>query len=291
MTTTENKPETKPEKGIVKAEQPNVVANVSKQVRSYVDKGTLHLPTDYSPENALKSAWLTLQEVVDRDKRPALAVCSQVSIANALLDMVVQGLNPAKKQCYFIVYGNKLLCQRSYFGDQAVALRVMPGVELYSAIVYQGDEFEIGMVRGRKTISKHVTKIENQNTSKIVAAYCGLISPDGEDLGAEVMTWEQIQKSWGMSKTYKPGGGGTHGDFPDQMALRTVIRRRCKPIINSSNDALLLASVRRQDDEIIDAEVSEELEHANGEIIDVAPESTEQEAAETPAEEPKKDPF
>lgn len=253
-----------------KKEELNVTVRVQKMVTQFMDKGTLRLPADYSPENALKSAWLTLQTCVDRDRNPVLQSCTQVSVINALLDMIVQGLNPAKKQCYFIAYGKALVCQRSYFGDIALAQRVRPGLEVYSGVVYEGDEFSYEIYRGRKTVT-HRQKLENINPAKIIAAYCGLIDENGEDLGAEVMPWAQIQKSWGMSKTYK-AGSGTHADFPDQMALRTVIRRRCKPIINQSNDALLRDSVRRQEAEALENEMDDEVATlGNGQIITIEP--------------------
>jgi recombination protein RecT len=260
----------------------NAVATVSKLVRSYIEKGTLHLPLDYSADNALKSAWLALQEVKDRDGRPALMVCTPASVNNALLDMVVQGLNPAKRQCYFIVYGNQLTCQRSYFGDQALATRIRPGIEIYSGIVYEGDGFEYESFRGRMVVTKHKQTLENRDNAKIRAAYCGIVDTNGEDLGAVIMTIAEIKKSWGMSKTYNPSGSkGTHHDFPDQMCLRTVIRRRCKPIINTSTDELLMASVRRQEMDSIDAEVEEEVEaNANGEVLALAASS---DAAPVPA--------
>lgn len=245
----------------------NPTTEVQKMIERFVAAGTLCLPPDYSAENALKSAWLTLQTVVDKDKKRALDVCSRESIVNSLLDMVVQGLNPQKKQCYFIVYGTALSCQRSYFGDQMLAERVQPGIEIFAAVVYEGDVFEYSMVRGRKVVTNHVQKLENQRADKIAAAYCGIVDANGTELGTEIMTIDQIKKSWAMSKTYS-AGAGPHGNFPDQMALRTVIRRRTKGIINASNDALLLASVQRQDMDAIDAEVEEEVaEKANGQII------------------------
>ncbi len=248
-----------------------------------LEKGTLHLPDDYSAENALKSAWLILQSVQDLNKQPALAVCTQESIINALLDMIVQGLNPAKKQCYFIVYGKTLSCQRSYFGDMALAERLKPEIEIYHGVVYEGDEFRYEIIRGRKSIVKHSQELDNQNKA-IKAAYCGVLDTStGEDLGAEIMTMEQIERSWGMSKTYKPDGKGTHQNFPDQMALRTVIRRRCKTIINASSDALLLESVRRSETEVIEAEMDQEvLENANKELLAIEG-PTEVQVPEAPA--------
>lgn len=247
----------------------NPTVAIAKQVHAYMKRGTLHLPPDYSADNALKSAWLALQEAKDKNDRPVLATCTQESIYNALLDMVVQGLNPAKKQMYFIAYGKSLICQRSYFGDMLLAGRVMPGIEIYFDAIYAGDEFEYSVIRGRRIITKHSQKLENRTKENLIGAYCGVVSAGGEDLGAVIMTLDEIKRSWAQSKVYK-AGAGTHSEFGEQMALRTVIRKRCKPIINSSNDAMLMESVRRSEDDALEAVVDEEVaEYANQEVIDV----------------------
>src|SRR5690606_31984762 len=134
---------------------------VARRINELMRSRELHLPADYSVQNALKSAWLILQEVKDKDGRPALQVCTRDSIANALLDMAVQGLNPAKRQCYFIAYGQTLVCQRSYFGDMALVKRILPRAEIWFNVVYEGDEFEYEFDRGRKRIVKHHQKIEH----------------------------------------------------------------------------------------------------------------------------------
>jgi recombination protein RecT len=258
---------TTPNNTPVAAESSNPTVRVQQMLQGFMQKRTLHLPADYSAENALKQAWLVLQTVNDRNGKPALQACTQASIINALLDMAIQGLNPAKKQCYFIAYGSSLVCQRSYFGDIALAQRVMPGIEPYYGVIYEGDTFEIEVIRGRKHVS-HKTALDNQG-KQIKGAYCGVVTADGEDLGCEVMTFAQIQQSWGMSKTYNPKGDkGTHHEFPDQMSLRTVIRRRLKPIISSANDALLMDSIKRQEMDQTDAEMEAEVaECGNGNII------------------------
>ena len=93
----------------------DIVDVVASRVRGFLERGEIHLPDNYSPENALKSAYLKLQETKDKSGKPVLSVCTSTSIANSLFDMVIQGLNPAKEQCYFIAYGNQLVCQRSYW--------------------------------------------------------------------------------------------------------------------------------------------------------------------------------
>lgn len=261
---------------------------VGQQVRKLVESNRLHLPADFSAENALKSAWLALQNVQDKDKRPALQVCSPPSVINALLDMIVQGLNPMKKQCYFIVYGNQLTLQRSYFGDMLLAQRVKPTIEFYYGAIYEGDIFLYEMVRGRKHVTKHEQKLENIVNDKLKAVYCGLLDTiTGEDLGVEVMTMEQVVKSWAQSKTFK-FENSTHKQFPVEMALRTVIRKKSKAIINASNDQLLLEAIQRQELDGAEAEVDEEaMLHANGDVIDVeAVETAGEGEAETTTKEP-----
>ncbi|MFH2219090.1 MAG: recombinase RecT, partial [Pseudomonadota bacterium] len=85
---------------------PTAVEVVGQRIKALQSEGEIHFPPDYSPQNALRSAWLILQNTQDRNKKPALEVCTKASVYNALFDMVITGLNPEKKQGYFIVYGN-----------------------------------------------------------------------------------------------------------------------------------------------------------------------------------------
>lgn len=274
----------------------DVVDVVESRVQDLIQKGELHLPADYSAANAMKSAWLTLQNTLDRDKKPALAVCTRDSVANALFDMVVQGLNPAKNQCYFIVYGNQLVCQRSYFGTMAIAKRVDPTIgDIIAQVVYEGDTLKYKIVRGKKVISDHEQALGNVDNSKIIAAYCMIIDKNGDVRSTEIMTWEEILQSWKQSQvkpvleTGKLKDGTTHAKYPAEMAKRTVINRACKSIVNGSDDQHLVLSFNRASDIQSDQEVADEIaENANSEIIDIddIPAETEEkqpENAETPA--------
>lgn len=248
----------------------DVVDVVGKKVQEFVSRGELHLPTNYSVENAMKSAWLILQNTVDKDKRPVLQVCTRDSIANALLDMAVQGLNPAKKQGYFIAYGNQLVFQRSYFGTMAVTKRVAGAKEIFAEVVYKGDEFEYTIQRGNKIITKHVQRIENVAPENIVAAYCTIIF-DNDRQFTDVMAWAEIQKAWSKSKLDPKKEGSTHKEFAQEMARKTVINRACKRYLNSSDDgSLLMHHVNRADEILAEAEVEAEIaENANTEMIDI----------------------
>jgi len=269
----------------------DVVDVVGKKVQEFVSRGELHLPPNYSVENAMKSAWLILQNTVDKDKRPVLQVCTKDSIANALLDMAVQGLNPAKKQGYFIAYGKQLVFQRSYFGTMAVTKRVAGAKDIFAEIVYKGDEFEYTIKNGNKYITKHVQRIENVDPNNIVAAYCTIVFDDDRQF-TDVMTWDEIQKAWSKSKMNPDKEGSTHKDFAQEMARKTVINRACKRYLNSSDDgSLLMYHVNRADELTAEAEVEAEIEeNANQEFIDVDYEPVEEPAEEKPAEKPQEQP-
>ena len=69
-----------------------------------------------------------------------------------------------------------------------------------------------------------------------------------------------------------PGQGPTHGKFAASMAMKTVINRACKPIVNASDDSdLLIRAFKASDQDVAEASAQEALDtHANaGEVIDV----------------------
>lgn len=238
--------QTQPQNKVVRYE--NIAESVLAKVSSYQNDGSLTLPSNYSVENHLKSAWLILQSTKDRNNKPALEVCTKDSIANALLDMVLQGLAVSKNQGYFIVYGDKLEFQRSYFGTIALAKRTGGIVkEPVANIIYEGDDFvyEILPETAQIKIIKHDQKIDNIDSSKIKAAYALIKLADGTSQIA-LMSMQQIRAAWNQGAT--KGQSPAHKNFPDEMAKKTVIGRACKLIINSSDDAWLYADKKDEMD-------------------------------------------
>lgn len=217
--------------------------NISEQVLSRIEQfqkdGSMILPKNYSVENHMKSAWLALQEVEDKEHHKALQICTKESIANSLLDMVLQGLSVSKNQGYFIVYGNKLVFKRSYFGTIALAKRAGRMVsEPVANVIYKGDDFqyEIDPKTAKVAIIKHSQKLENIDNSKIKGAYALVTLADGTTQ-VTIMSMQQIRAAWGQGAT--KGNSPAHKNFAEEMAKKTVIGRACKVIINSSGDAWL----------------------------------------------------
>lgn len=202
----------------------------------------LEMPPGYSPQNALKSAFFELTNSTSGNLLQAAANNHEMktSISNALLDMVIQGLSPAKKQCYFIKYGNKVQLMRSYFGTMAVLDRVTGGADITPVVVRKDDEFEVAMDGPNMVVKKHETKFENLD-NEIIAAYVVIKLANGKET-TTVMTKKQIDQSWAKSKMK---GSGPQKEFPEEMAKRTVINRAAKTLINTSNDNDLLVQAAK----------------------------------------------
>lgn len=247
----------------------------------------MDLPQNYSAPNALKSAWLILQGVVDKNKNPALEVCTKASIANSMLNMVIQGLNPAKKQCYFIVYGKTLTLMPSYLGNKAVCLRVDTTLlDIYAECVYEGDTLEYSILMGQRVIKEHSQSLANVDNAKIIGAYAIAVDKDNKPRRTELMTMAQLKTAWNQSPT-KPitekghiKAGSTHAVFTDEMAKKTVTNRLTKHIIGSSDDDnLVIRAYKATDDEAVQAEAQEEVEElaGTGEVIDIKAQPREKE--------------
>ena len=271
----------------------NISDQVLEKVNKFTADGALILPRNYSVENNMKSAWLILQETLDRNNKPVLEVCTKASVANALFDMVLQGMSVSKNQGYFIAYGNKLEFQRSYFGTVALAKRVHGGIvtEPVANVIYDGDEFiyTIDPSTGLVKIVKHDQKLENIDDSKIKAAYAIVTYADGKTQ-TTIMTIDQIKKAWNQGAT--KGQSPAHKNFPAEMCKKTVIGRACKLVINSSDDAWLYDGKADEDDVDVarqqrDAEVrvrsSVRLEDADYEEVPVGTAQQEQQQAQPAA--------
>lgn len=231
----------------------------------------LSFPEDYNPTNALMGAYLKLKETTDRNGKCVLNTCSQASIANCLMEMVTKGLNMQKAQCYPVAYGGKLQCQISYHGWKAMAHRY--GAKTIDAeVIYEGDTFQYHLENGRKILDKHEQDFANIDVDKIKGAYCVITLDDGSCY-IEVMNINQIKTAWKKGFGYKENSG-THKEFTDMMAKKTVTSRACRQIVQQYGDSAVIASIEKDDNrenvDIIAENVAYEInQNANSEEFQV----------------------
>lgn len=215
------------------AEAKKTTSNVGTLVLNRVDemcKVGFTMPKDYNYVNAVKATMLKLQDVKDKNGKPALEVCTPSSIQSALFSMVVKGLDVSKNQAYLVCYGQQLQLQESYFGKVLQVKRIFPEWEPRPNIVHEGDTFKyaVNPDTGRKELVEHTQSLENLD-KPIVGGYIYLPCADGgKDLYC--MTIKQIMASWSKSRS----GGATAKQFPEKMAMKTLVNSGCTMVINST---------------------------------------------------------
>lgn len=239
------------------------------RVKQMQDTQDLSLPKNYNASNALNAAFLELQKVQDRNHRPALEVCTHDSIVKSLLDMTLQGLSPAKDQCYFIVYGNELQMQRSYFGTVAAVKRLDGVKKVRAEVVHEKDDFEIGANEDMELVVKRfVPKFENQD-NQIIGAFAMIKTDEGTDF--TVMTKKEIDQSWAQTRQKN---NKVQQNFSQEMAKRTVLNRAAKMFINTSDDSDLLTGAindttsNEYDDERRDVTPVEDEKQSTDELLE-----------------------
>lgn len=246
---------------VAKKFEEKTVDQVLSRINDFLSTGDITLPPNYVPENAVRSAWLVLQDVTDKSGRPALEVCTKQSISNAFLEMVIKGLSVVKKQAYFVVYGNELSLDESYFGTIKIAKRDADVKEPKAVIIYKNDIFKYEILEnGRKRVVEHIQDFANIDNDHILGAYAVVTYNDGST-DTEIMTMAQIRKAWNQGGS--KGNSPAHQNFPDQMASKTVIARALKVATNSSDDSALMREV----DPVTSGVKSEIKEKANKKVM------------------------
>ena len=217
-------------KALKEVQEATVVA-LTGHIEKLQKEGGLILPKDYHAGNALKSAWLYLQTIENRDKQKVIDICTKQSIWNCLLEMVLKGEHP-KKHCYFIPCGNSLEYWERYTGALLRAKRDTKIQDVVAQVIYKNDNFVYAVdENGRYQFVSHETKMENIDIDNITGAYAVVINKDGSRY-LEIMSIDQIRKAWQQGAAR--GASPAHKNFTDQMCKKTVIA--CKIELDSATD-------------------------------------------------------
>ncbi|WP_107839531.1 RecT family recombinase [Metasolibacillus meyeri] len=264
---------------VVQKEKQNAfVTKVAQKIEQMQEQGQISLPSNYSAANALQAAYFTLTAVDFKTKVALIDKVTPESVAFALQDMAIQGLSVAKKQGYFIAYGDKLQFQRSYHGTQAVIKRLTGIKEIWANVIWKGEEFEVEYnERGVLTFKSHKAdwKAATGQKEDIEGAYCIIEHEDGRQY-LTVMTMAEILTSWSQSSNQS-----VQNKYPQEMAKRTVINRAAKAFLNTSDDSdLLVDAINRTTENEFEPQVKdmgdvqevqyEIAQNANSEELDIA---------------------
>lgn len=213
-----------------------VKTNVGDQVIARVNnlcEAGFKTPADYQYVNAIKASMLVLQELKDKNGKPALEVATPASVASALFEMSTRGLDASRKTCYFIMRGDKLCMHESYFGKILQVKRIYPNFDPHPVVIHEGDNFEycVDPETGCKKLVKHEQKLENLDKD-FIGAYMYLPTANGgQDL--YIMSKKMIITAWSKSSSREQT---VHKAFTEKMCIKTIINSGCNIIINSTPD-------------------------------------------------------
>lgn len=256
--------------------------NVGDQVIARVEelnKVGFVMPKDYLYVNAIKASMLVLQELKDKNQKPALEVCTPTSVASALFEMAIKGLDVSKKTAYFIVRGDKLCLHESYFGKALQVKRIYPNFDPHPVVIHEGDEFvyTIDPETGYKKLVKHEQKLENLDKD-FVGAYMYIPTADGkQDL--YIMSKRQIMQAWSKSSSREMS---VHKSFSEKMCSKTLVNSACNMIINSTPDLAYAANENEDGEEYNEKQITNHsvTDFEEAEVVEDA-------SAPQPASEPK----
>lgn len=207
-------------------------ADVLALADSFIKTNNIITSKTYNVENAMVSLFTNVLSAKDKNGKSVLDTCTPLSIQNAVYECITKELTPSKKQTYFIPYGNELTSQTSYFGNVKMAMDVA-NVKIHSQVVREGDSIDAEMRANGTMLIRHKPDIKSLN-KPIIMAYAVASNPaTGEVVDSDIMTIEEIKKSWAKSRS----GGAVSKEFPHEMARRTVTNRLAKHFINTSDDS------------------------------------------------------
>lgn len=192
------------------------------------------LPTNYDVQASMKSLYLMC---VSSPQGNLIEKCTPTSIEQSIRQVLLEGLQPHKKQCYPVPMGDKLTILRSYQGAKRVAYNngdVVRG-SIRSQVIYKNDKFVDRLLNdARRIIVKHEQAPFGERSDEIIGAYATFQKRVGDRIvfDMELMTIKEIQASWAMSRT----SGTVHKQFPHEMCCKTVEARACKKLYSWTDE-------------------------------------------------------
>lgn len=245
-----------------------LVSQAIGRIAELVEGGQLDIPAGYSYKNAIQQARFALCKPIEtgRNKgRTIFEVCTPASMLESIILMAEKGLNPGKAQCYFIPYGTTCTLMESYQGRLMQAKRDGKDIsDVYAYAVYAGEKFQLGydMERGIQYVEAYEPDVSKWKKENLIGAFAAVLGKDRYVVYSEYMTMEQIRAAWAQGGA--SGVSPAHKNFPDQMAIKTVINRAVKNFVNSSTDDVEITPEAVADRELA-VSVAEE---ANAEVLD-----------------------
>lgn len=177
------------------------------------------LPVEFNRARFVQNAIALLND------HPEIAKYPKDQIMAGLLKGATLGLDFYNGECYLIPYGSQLQYQTSYIGMQKLVRNYSyrPIKEIYSVLIKEGDEVEMGIENGEPTIS---IKPKLFNKGKTIGAIAVCLFRDG-GMQYEAMDIDELKAVRNASKAKNSPAWQI---WEGQMQRKAVIKRLCKSI-------------------------------------------------------------
>lgn len=175
--------------------------------------------------------------LVAAGKNQQLLGCSPISILRALLECAQLGLTPGGVlgEAYLIPYGGECTLQIGVKGYQRLAFDAGRVKKIVGRVVYEHDIFEVEYEPDEKITHRPLMV---GDPGKIVAAYAKFVFSDAEPQ-YEVLRRLDIEKIREQADSKK--ASPAWANWPDQMAIKSAIKRGAKRIDLSPTSPLMRA--------------------------------------------------
>lgn len=180
--------------------------------------------TDALPKNFNKARFVQNAMALLTDK-PELQKFPHQQILTGLARGAMLGLDFFNKEAYLVNYGNQLVYQTSYIGQQKLIKRysINPVKNIYAELVREDDLFETGVVENKRYVTFKPKPFSNK---PVIGAFAVCEFTNG-DLQIETMSFEELES---VRKASKMGNAGAWKLWTGEMQKKSVIRRLCKKI-------------------------------------------------------------
>jgi recombination protein RecT len=204
------------------------------QLTKMGDQFKAALPTHITPEKFARVAMTAINRNGD------LLKADRKSLLEACLLAAQDGLLPDGRQAALVMFGSRVQYMPMVAGIRMKVYQSGEITSLVARIAYEGDIFEV--VYGDDERIIHKPNLFDRG--RMIAAYAIATYKDGAK-AREVMSIDDIEKVRSVSRA---GKGGPWGDWYEEMAKKTVIRRLAKSLPLSAE----LDDFMRRDDDMYD---------------------------------------
>lgn len=196
-----------------------LVAKVGRKLEEMLAEQAKALPKEFNQTRFLQNCLTVMADTKDIEK------CKPLSIVRTMIKGAYLGLDFFRRECYAIPYGDMLTFQTDYKGEVKLAKKYGNNIlDVYSKLVQEGDELEIGVVDGKQVINFRPKPF---NDGKILGAIAVVLFKDGTTRyeTMSIQEIEDVRKSYSKAPN-SPAWTKSYGE----MCKKVPLRRLCKGI-------------------------------------------------------------